>query len=277
MQSWRLDNLISNQLDNNPKLTESLKLIQSRPSTGSLAAYDGFEFEELHRFLDICNLNTNNTITGSESFPGEMLPPNKSEVMLPHDIYKLLVDYYNVAYEMKFVSVAGFVESETFKMRSDSDRPIVVLPDVDQFGRLRIGAKIFGSTLAPRFCRNAYILAKFVQENGIVETFPGQVQFYFDHNINLSDGSGTKTHHLAFVKWFLPVSNQQTRFNCRIGNDDRSCNIELWKKDFYEVSRDSIIPVHNIYCRFIPCDFTVGVRKPVKYMAVIPVSKHFNI
>ena len=52
MQNWRLDNLISDQLDNS-KLEESLNLIQSRPTVESLAAYDEFEFDELRRFLDI--------------------------------------------------------------------------------------------------------------------------------------------------------------------------------------------------------------------------------
>ena len=268
MRNWRLDNLISDQLDN-PKLSAGLKLVQSRPTTGSLAAYDGFEFDELRQFLDICNLNINDTITGSESFPGVMFTPKKSEVKLPDDIYKLLVDYYNNAYEMKFVTVAAF-------KKESSDQPIVVLPDIDQFGRLRIGAEVFGSNIAPRYAKNAYILAKFIQNDGTTETFPGQVQFYFEHDIILLDGSRI-THHLVFVKWFLPVTNQQIRFNCRIGNDDRSCNIELWKPDFYDTSRDSIIPVHNIYCRFIRSNFVVGVRKPIRYMAVIPISKHFHM
>lgn len=272
MQNWRLDNLISNQLDDQ-KLIQGLKLIQSRPTTGSLAAYDEFEFDELRRFLDICNLNIDNTITGSESFPGVMLNPKKSEVKLPDDIYRLLVDYYNNAYknsELTFVTVGDLI---TFK---GSNRPIVVLPDVDQFGRIQIGAEVFGSISAPRYAKNAYILAKFIQEDNSIDTYPGQVQFYFNHKINLPDNN-TTTHHLVFVKWFLPAPNQQIRFNCRVANDDRSCNIELWQSDFYDIDRDSIIPVHNIYSRFICSNFEVGVRKPTRYMAVIPISKHFHM
>ncbi|CAB4425448.1 unnamed protein product [Rhizophagus irregularis] len=47
MQNWWLDDLISNQL-NNSKLVEGLKLVKFRPTTGSLSAYDNFEWDELY-------------------------------------------------------------------------------------------------------------------------------------------------------------------------------------------------------------------------------------
>lgn len=68
--------MISDQ-SNNVKLTEGLKLVQSRPTTGSLAAYDKFELDELFRFRQIHSLEIENTIAGSEPFPGEMLTPKK--------------------------------------------------------------------------------------------------------------------------------------------------------------------------------------------------------
>jgi hypothetical protein len=74
MQNWRLDDLISAQSDNT-KLTEALCLVQSRSTTGTLAAYDGFDFAELYRFRQIFYHNIDDTITGSEEFPGEMLTP----------------------------------------------------------------------------------------------------------------------------------------------------------------------------------------------------------
>jgi hypothetical protein len=171
-------------------------LIQSRPTTRSLSAYDEFEFDELHQFLDICNLNIDNTITGSEPFPEVMLIPKNSEVKLPNDIYRLLVDYYNNAYdcsELTFITIGNLI---TFK---GSKWPIVVLPDVDQFRRIQIGAEIFGSILALQYEKNAYILAKFIQEDNTIDAYFGQVQFYFDHKINLLNDKAT-THHLVFVK-----------------------------------------------------------------------------
>src|SRR6266496_2588186 len=69
--------------------------------------------------------------------------------------------------------------------------------------------------------------------------------------------TGTTTYRLAFVKWYLYAPNQQTQFFCRIGNEnDKSCNIELWKNDFYDLSRDAIMPIHNIYSQFLPSKFT---------------------
>ncbi|CAB5199817.1 unnamed protein product [Rhizophagus irregularis] len=46
-QNLWLNCLISTQSDN-PKLMEALSLVQNRPTTGSLAAYDGFDFAELY-------------------------------------------------------------------------------------------------------------------------------------------------------------------------------------------------------------------------------------
>ena len=110
----------------------------------------------------------------------------------------------------------------------------------------------------------------------MMDIFPGEVQFYFEHTIEFP--TGTTTHKLAFVRWYLPASKQQTRFYCRTdNNDDRSCNVELWKYECYEAVRDSIIPVHNIYSRFVPSKFIIGKRKPETYMAVIPINRQFHL
>ena len=98
MRNWRLDNIISCQ--DNPKLTNGLELIKSRPTAGSLAAYDNFQFDELHRFVLIYNIEVEDTITGSEMLPGEMMAPKELEANLPDDVYNLLVDYYNNTYEL---------------------------------------------------------------------------------------------------------------------------------------------------------------------------------
>jgi hypothetical protein len=247
MQNWRLDDLISAQSENT-KLMEALCLVQSRSTTGSLAAYDGFDFSELYRFMQIFHQNIDDTITGSEEFPGEMLTPKKNRVSLPDDIYELLVKYYNDTYDWDFVTIAELASSDL--LSSNSQQSIAVQPNVNQFGRIRIATEIFGSTFAPRYRRSSNILAKFIQDDETIDMFPGQVQFYFEHTIQLP--TGTKTHRLAFVKWYLYAPNQQIRFFCRIGNeDDKSCNIELWKHDFYELSRDAIMPIHNIYSRFL--------------------------
>jgi hypothetical protein len=57
-----------------------------------------------------------------------------------------------------------------------------------------------------------------VQTDGSVEVFPGQVQYYFEHEVILQ--KKRQTHKLAYVKWFMPVSTYQTRFHLRIDDDD---------------------------------------------------------
>jgi hypothetical protein len=90
IQNWRLDNLISSQL-NCPKLNRALELVKLRQTTGSLIAYDGFDFAELHRFAQIFRYNLDDTITGNELFPEKMLTPRKCGISLPTHIYELLV------------------------------------------------------------------------------------------------------------------------------------------------------------------------------------------
>ena len=255
MQNDRLANLIISQQDNT-KLTKALHLVKARPTTGSLAAY---ESAELYQFMQ--NYQQELAATGSDPFPGEMLTPKK-EYSLPDSIYELLAKYYNDTYDLQFVTIAEYSNDQS----SDS---IIVRPEVDQFARVRIGTEIFGSTFKTRYRRNSNILAKFIQSDNSIDTYPGQVQFYFEHTIDLPDGA--TTHRLAFAE------NQQKRFHCRIDQDDDSCNIELWKPDFYELSRDSIMPIHNIYSRFISCNFIVGTRHQKTYMAVIPINRQFHL
>ena len=104
-QNCRLDELIiSNQFN---KLNKSLELVKSHPTVRSLVIYDGFNSSELHQFRQTFRNESDATITGSEIFPGEMLTPRKDHVSLPDDIYELLIQYYNVAYEWEFVTIAS--------------------------------------------------------------------------------------------------------------------------------------------------------------------------
>ena len=270
MQNWRLDDLISSR-SGDEKLANSLSLIQPRTTTGTLASSDGFDSAELYQFMQIFHQNIDKTITGSEEFPGKMLNSRKDRVSLPDYIYELLVKYYNDSYDdLNFVTIAGFDPSE-------SKEQIIVSPIVNQFGRIRIAAEIFGSIFAPKYRRSSNILAKFIQDNETIDTYPGQVQFYFKHTIQLPIGA--KTHQLAFVKWHLFAPSQKIRFHCGIDNDDTSCNVELWKYDFFELSRDAIMPIHNIYSRFLSSKFIVGSRQKnkVTYMAVIPINRQFHL
>src|SRR3954451_20245775 len=270
MQNCRLDDLLSSQT-NNTILVEALKLIKHRATLGSLSSYDDFDFAELVRFRKIYRLEVEITITCAELFPGEMMTPRKNEVSLPDDIYNLLVEYYNAAYE----DLSFFLIAEAAQNPGRSNRRIVVLPQINQFGRIRIGAEIFGSVNAPRYFKNSFILAKFVQENGSIDIFPGQVQYFFEHEANMSNER--RIHRLAYVRWFKSASNYQPRFHFQINNDEQSCIVELWSKEFEDIGRECIIPVHNIYGRFIPCSYEIGKKRKVMYMAVIPIGRKFHM
>ena len=74
MQNYKIDNLVSIQ-QNNQNLIDGLELIKSRQTSGSLAAYDGFESEELLQFRKMFCHELENTITNSKSFSGEILIP----------------------------------------------------------------------------------------------------------------------------------------------------------------------------------------------------------
>ncbi|POG66317.1 hypothetical protein GLOIN_2v1879967 [Rhizophagus irregularis DAOM 181602=DAOM 197198] len=221
-----------NSLKNIMKLVNGLKLIEPRQTTGSLAAYDDLRSEELVQFKRIFCSELEDTITGSEIYLGNLLSPIKNRVDLPDNLYEQLITYYNEVYGEKM--------------------------DVEFGSIIRVAAEIFGSVLAPRYKKNSYILAKFTQDNELIELYPGMVQFYFEHVLRLLT-IGERMHKLAYVKWYLPVNDHRIRFYCRAEqDDDRSVNIELWKlNEFYEMSRDSIIPIHNIYSQFIPTNFTI--------------------
>jgi hypothetical protein len=270
MQNWRIDNLISTQLDNF-RLSEGLKLLKPRHTTGTLASYNELDFNELFRFRQVFCQEIDDTINGSEPFPGGMLEPKKNRVPLPDDVYEILTDYYNNAYNLQFITIAESI--------STSPIDSIVVPNiVDQFARVRIVAEIFGSAMSPRYLKNASILAKFVQGNQGNETtdlYPGQVQYYFEHTIRISGIS--KTHRLAFVRWYKPAPNRHTRFYTSIDEDEKSSNIELWQTDFYDLGRDCLIPIHYIYSRFISSDFLVGKKRPVSYKAVIPINRQFHL
>jgi hypothetical protein len=201
---------------------------------------------------------------GTERFPGTLMKPCQ-ETILPNDILEHLVEFYNSLYNEYFVSIASI----TGKTNDN-----VVTPKIKQYGRLRIGSDIYGSVQAARHEKSSYILARFVQEDGSIDTFPGQVQFYFEHNIYLNNSLNPSTHSLAFIKWYKPVGN---RYYCQVDNDIKSCNIELWSNDeFYRIGRDSIIPIHNILGKFVKCDFIVRKKKLKQYMAVIPLNKKIS-
>ena len=96
-----------------------------------------------------------------------MLILKKNWISLPDNIHQILIEYYNNAYESKFIIIAESVSA------SLSD--FIITNMVDQFGHVRISAEIFESVIVSQFLKNAYVLAKFIQNDGTSDLFPRQV------------------------------------------------------------------------------------------------------
>jgi hypothetical protein len=246
-------------------LRTSLDIVNPKKSTGSLAALDDFDSDEYQNFIRLSRIEEESAF-GTEPFPGELMNPCH-EATLPDDVLPLLVEYYDNLYDESFISISSVM--------APLSNIIVVNSRIMQYGRLRIGADIYGSVQAARYEKSSYILAKFVLDDGSIDTYPGQVQFYFKHTIYLNNKS--TTHSLALVRWYEPVQDPAIRYYCQVDNDDiTSCNVELWLNKFYKMRRDSIIPIHSVLSKFIKSEFYVGTRKPKEYMAVTPLNKKIS-
>lgn len=245
-----------------------MSYIAPKETVGSLAAHDDdFDLKNYFEFLSMSKDVKKKAGVGSEAFPGSLLKPKK-DVTLSQDILKLLVKYYQNAYEHSFTTLSD--------IHNAPPGTIAVLAKVNKFGRLRIGAEVIGSTFSARHIRSSNILSQFILDDNTTDTFPGHVQFFFEHTIHLP-GEGSKTHYLAFVRWYKPTEDGRSRFHCQIDDDLNICNIELWNREYYKLSRDCIIPIHNILGRFVAGTMIIGKKKPKEYLTVIPINRKIHI
>ncbi|RHZ90205.1 hypothetical protein Glove_4g15 [Diversispora epigaea] len=144
-----------------------------------------------------------------------------NEFQVPTDLGRIPGKIYCVLWE--------YLE-EPFE--TDSLNSIIIPLKINKYCRCQIGSEIFGSTFSPRHQKSSYILAKFASEDDSIDIYPGQIQFFFVHEIK------------------------------------QMCNVELWDTEFYSKSRDCIIPVHHILERFVPVKYKISNRKNAKeYLA----------
>ena len=220
---------------------------------GSLKMTENFESENLVAYLNMADRIVDSTeITGTERYPGEMIKLINENVDLPNNIYDNLVEYYNTIYDR-----------DLYDPQPTVDR------FVTQFGRLKIGADIYGSKIVPRYENRSYIRAKFMSySDESVDIYPGQIQCFFQYKyIN-------EIHHLAYVRWY---QSHATRRHYLLVDNER-CDIEIWQEKFYNEARDCILPVQRILGRFIPTTYKFSYGNGVqKVLVVIPTNKRFNI
>src|SRR6266542_3694906 len=116
---------------------------------------------------------------------------------------------------------------------------------MNQFGRCQIGSEVFRSSMSLRHVKSSYILAKFITSDRNVDCYPGQVQYYFSHTIDLPNRP--TEYFLVYVQYHFS-DNEQT------------CNVELWDTKFYPESHNCIIQLHHILDRFIPVNYRISTR-----------------
>ena len=247
--------------------TKGLDLLDNRIAVGSLSEVDEYSSDEMKRFwYNSRNIQESN-ITGSESFPGEMLGPVYEREILIKSMLDLLAEYYTDTYE-----------SMNFKGPFDEgpEDSIIIRIVINKFGRCRFGSEVFGSTMSSRYSKSSFILANFTTNDNRVDCFPGQVQYFFKHIVDFEGGPAE--HNLAYVRWFKPAETSNVRYFFSIDDDEQICNVELWKNEFYREGRDCIIPVQNILCQFVPVKYKLTTRQnATEYLAVNPINRKFHI
>jgi len=113
----------------------------------------------------------------------------KADVMLEDGLLDLLIKYYNRAY----VDYRPQLDS------SSNEDYVAITGKVTKHGRFAHRSGIFWICIIQETRKSSYVLAHFIDPHGsVIDTYPDQVQFCFEHKIHLRDG--LLTHHLAFVK-----------------------------------------------------------------------------
>src|SRR5437868_15349530 len=98
------------------------------------------------------------------------MPRNNS----PKQYFRSFSRFYNSLYNDYFISISSI---------TGPTNDIMVNPNIKQYGRIRNGSDIYSSVQTARHEKSSYILARFVQDDGIIDTYPGQIQFFFEHTI----------------------------------------------------------------------------------------------
>jgi len=244
---------------------KGLELLDNHPSIGSLSDTDQFSTDEIHQFwMNSRNIMESN-VSDSKTFPDKFLKPSSNNIILSSEMLDLMVEYYMATYSM--------LEFQK-PFDEDSENAITIQVKINQFGRCQIGSEIFGSSMSLRHVKSSYILAKFITNDGTVDCYPGQVQYYFTHIVNLPSRSAE--HFLAYIRWYKPAGSPNIRYYFR--DDEETCNVKLWDTNFYPESRDYIIPVHHILGQFVPVNYQISTRRNAKeYLAINPINRKYHL
>jgi hypothetical protein len=263
MNDKQINNIVSSEIVD----TKGLDILDTRPSVGSISEPDEFTSVEMERYLLYSQNIKESPIAGCEAFPGEMLGPSSEKVIMSSEMLDIMVDYYNATYP------ANNFRKPFGEGPEDS---IIIRVRMNQFGRCRIGSEIFGSKMSSRHVKSSFVTAKFITIDDDVDVYPGQVQYYFTHTVDLPNGPAE--HFLAYVRWYKHAGSRNIRYYFSSDNDINTCNVELWCAEFYQESRDCIIPVHHILSRFIPVNYRISDQRNAReYLAVNQINRKYHI
>ena len=80
------------------------------------------------------------------------------------NILDLLVEFYSNLYDDYFISISSI---------TGPGNETIVNSKILQYGKLRVGADIYGSVQATCYEKSSYILARFIQDDRSIDTYPG--------------------------------------------------------------------------------------------------------
>ena len=132
----------------NELLHTCLDIINPKESTSSLAALNNFESDRYQNFIRLSSIE-DRSASGTEPFPGELMNLCQETNLLKNTL-DLLVEFYNNLYDDHFIVISSII---------GPNNDTVVNSKIKQYGRLRIGADIYGSIQAARYKKSSFILA----------------------------------------------------------------------------------------------------------------------
>ena len=192
------DNQINNIISSETVTTKGFDILDTRPSVGSISESDEFGSEEMERFLLYSQDIKESPISGCEEFPEEMLGSLSENILMSDEMLDIMVEYYKATY-IRYTFRRPFGEGP--------DDSVIIRVKMSQFGRCRIGSEIFSSKMSSRSVKSSFILAKFITDDDNVDCYPGQIQFFFKHTVDLPN-NGPAEHFLAYIRWYKPASSR---------------------------------------------------------------------
>src|SRR2546429_4421383 len=82
----------------------------------------------------------------------------------------------------------------------------------------------------------------------------------------------------GYISYAVFCLKKKNRYYFSIDDDEETCNVELWKNEFYSYGRDNIIPVQNILYRFVPVKCKISnCQAAIEYLAINPINRKFHI